>query len=132
MSTVSHLRRSQLRYHAHAYDFVFAALKYMQEQLGRNTSNDPDDEDTHLTGVELLYGIRDLARKQYGFLTITVFAHWGVRTTEDFGRIVFELIELDKMKKTDRDQLSDFYDVYSFRQAFIDEYEIKTDLAFKN
>jgi len=104
----------------------------MQEQLGRSTSGDPEDEDAHLTGVELLYGIRDLALKQYGFLTTTVFAQWGVRSTEDFGRIVFELIEMDKMKKTDRDQLSDFYDVYSFQKVFIDEYKFSTNLAFKN
>jgi uncharacterized repeat protein (TIGR04138 family) len=60
-----------------------------------------------------------------------VFAHWGARCTADFGRIVFELIERGEMRKTDRDTLEDFVEVFDFDQALVREYPIDTRAAFE-
>lgn len=60
-----------------------------------------------------------------------VFQFWGMSSTGDVGRIVFELIELGEMKKTDNDQFGDFVDVYSFESAFNAEYAIDVSKAFK-
>lgn len=122
--------RPRLKYHPQAYQFVFAALRYTQEQLGREAPQEPDDEAAHISGRELLHGVRQLALRQFGYLACLVFRNWGITGTDDFGRIVFELIERGEMRKTERDQLSDFFDVYSFEDAFDRDYRVDTSKAF--
>lgn len=125
MTATSQSAASQLKYHTDAYRFVSEALHHTQQTLKRPTSpRDPEDERAHISGQELLEGIRQLALDRYGPLAKDVFYHWGVKTTDDFGRIVFELIELGEMRKTDRDQLSDFFGVYDFDEALDQEYQI--------
>ncbi len=121
----------RLRYQPEAYDFVNEALRYAQRQVGRRRV-DPSDEETHVTGQELLEGIRMLSIRQFGLMSLTVFHSWGVYTTEDFGRIVFELIEHGHMRKTDRDQLSDFFEVYDFGEVFDRDYRIDVSSAFRS
>ena len=119
----------QLQYHPNAYQFIFAALRYTQQTLGRTTDTD-NTSDAHISGKELLEGIRRLALKDFGLMAETVFKGWGITSTEDFGRVVFELVERGEMRKTDRDHLSDFIDVYQFSKAF-DGYKIDCSEAFK-
>jgi len=114
-------------YHSNAYQFLFAALRHAQENLGRDRS---DHNTGHVSARELVEGIRDLAPQHYGLMTISVFAGWGVHSTEDFGKIVFELIEAGEMRKTDDDHLEDFVDVFDFHKAFVEDYEIDTTRAF--
>lgn len=132
MTTISKRPVQQLRYHVNAYKFLFQALRYTQEQLNRPTSGNADDEDAHITGPELLAGIRGLALEQFGLMATAVLRHWGVAGTDDFGRMVFELIERGEMRKTERDQLSDFFDVYDFEEALDRSYHIDTRKAFRN
>lgn len=132
MSTTSQSTRRRLRYHQHAYQFVFAALQYTQESLGRSRDLGPEDEDAHISGEELLEGIRRLAIEQFGLMARCVFVRWGVQTTADFGRIVFELVERGEMRKTERDQLSDFVGAYDFEDAFERDYRIDTNRAFRS
>ncbi len=134
MPISSSLTASRLRYHTDAYDFVFDALRHAQESLqnasvSREREMDADGEESHLTGGELLVGIRELALEQFGLMARTVFASWGITCTEDFGRIVFELVEEGRMRKTDRDQLSDFYEVFDFEEALDHEYHPRTEIA---
>ena len=56
----------RLRYHSNAYLFVCAALRHTQENLGRGTAHDAADDDAHISGGELLDGIRELAVDQFG------------------------------------------------------------------
>jgi len=63
-------------------------------------------------------------------MTLSVFSAWGIHGTGDFGKIVFELIESGKMRKTDDDQLDDFVDIYDFRQVFDTEYRLDMSTAF--
>lgn len=131
MSTTSKSAIPRLRYQPEAYQFIFASLRYTQQRLGRTRSRDPEDADAHISGRELLEGVRELALEQFGLMTQTVFRHWGVQSTEDFGRIVFELVERGEMRKTDRDRLSDFSHVYEFEDAFDHQYRIPTGRAFR-
>lgn len=117
----------QLKFHADAYRFVFEALQYTQERLPKRSASGPEDDSAHITGGELLDGVRELALRKFGLMARAVFAHWGVETTEDFGRIVFDLVERGEMRKTDRDNIGDFYDVYRFDEALDEGYEIPTD-----
>src|SRR5690606_18616418 len=108
----------ELKYHADAYRFVFEALQFTQERLDRtHRPSDQEDESAHISGPELLEGVRELALKKFGLMTRSVFTHWGIRATDDFGAIVFELVERGDMRKTERDRISDFYDVYRFEDA---------------
>lgn len=121
----------KLKYHPNAYRFVFDALRYTQKQLERGQVDSPDDDEAHISGPELLHGIRDYAVQEFGLLAKAVFRQWGIEKTDDFGNIVFELIERGEMRKTDNDQLSDFSGVYEFDNALLDNYEIDLSEAFK-
>ncbi|MCA9027041.1 MAG: hypothetical protein KDA86_17670 [Planctomycetaceae bacterium] len=121
----------RLRYHTDAYDFVFDALHYTQGMLHRLTEETDvefDEESAHISGRELLEGIRKYALDQFGLMTSTVFSTWGISSTDDFGRMVFELVEEGRMRKTDRDDISDFYDVYDFAEVFDRAYEPSTTI----
>ncbi len=130
MSVTSKTTTPRLRYHANAYQFLFAALRFTQQQLGRGETG-AGDEEAHISGPELLYGISDLAIEKFGLLTLAVFHSWGVQSTDDFGRMVFELIERGEMRKTDRDQLTDFFDIYDFEEVFDRDYRVDTSKAFR-
>ena len=123
---LAELLRRDRRYHRDAYFFVFEALRFAQEQLGIGgmapQGEDPDEE-RHVTGQQLCEAIRQYAIQQYGMLSKNVLNEWGVRTTGDFGEIVFNLIEIGQMKKTDSDRREDFENVFDFdaglRDAFV-------------
>jgi uncharacterized repeat protein (TIGR04138 family) len=129
-------------FHPDAYEFLKVALRFTVHHTPRLTSSSPQqqsppepgmpDESQHVTGQELLEGIRRYALDRFGLMTMRVFDHWGIGNTEDWGRMVFELIDRGEMYKTDHDQLSDFAEVYSFERAFDLEYEIDTSPAFSS
>jgi len=114
-------------YHPMAYKFVFSALRFTQEQLGRDRSTEATG---HISGPELLDGIRRLGLQHFGMMSIVVFKTWGIHSTDDFGRIVFQLIEAGEMRKTDDDQLDDFLGVYEFNKVFQDDYTLDTTEVF--
>ncbi len=120
-----------LRYHPHAYQFIFAALRHTQQVLGRDAEAEQESVDSHISGAELLAGIREFALDQFGLLARTVFNGWGVHATEDFGHIVFELVERGEMRKTEHDHIHDFVDVYNFEDAFDRAYQIDCSTAFE-
>ncbi len=108
----SRLRKIAAReghYHVNAYRFVYEALDHTIKTLGRPG---------HVTGRELLEGIRDLAIEQFGGLSLMVLDNWGVRKTGDWGDIVFTLVEEKLMGRTESDSREDFDDVYDFRKVF--------------
>lgn len=125
------------RYQVDAYAFVFEALNYAQQELdmGEERPSEPseaEEEDEaaqagpqkHLSGQELCEAIRKYALLQYGFLAKTVLNSWGINTTGDCGEIVFNLIGIGRMRKTDDDQREDFDDIYDFETAFHEDFEI--------
>jgi uncharacterized repeat protein (TIGR04138 family) len=103
------------RYNKEAYAFVYKALHYTVQRLGKRQS---PPEQRHISGKDLLHGLSEFALDQFGPLTMAVFAHWGVYKTEDFGHIVFNLVNEGLMGKTEQDKIEDFTDVYDFAQEF--------------
>lgn len=73
----------------------------------------------HVSGQELLEGIRQYALKEFGPMVVTVLDYWGIAKTDDFGQMVFNLIEAGVFGKTDTDSLEDFRGGYSFHEAFV-------------
>jgi uncharacterized repeat protein (TIGR04138 family) len=122
---------SRKQYDEEAYRFVVEALHFTQQRLSRPRPQQADDESAHISGQELCSGMREYASKAFGMLAGTVLRSWGIRTTDDVGRIVFELIDRGEMRKTDRDRLSDFAHVYDFRDAFVEDYVIDIPSTFR-
>ena len=102
------------RYRKDAYVFVRDALEHTQKMIGKPKR----DEIRHVSGQELLGGIREYALQQYGPMTITVLEEWGVQRCEDFGELVFNMVENGLLAKTDKDSRDDFKNGYSFEDAF--------------
>ena len=102
------------RYHRDAYLFLREALEFTQKAIGKSNKN----EVRHITGQELLNGIREYALAIFGPMTITVFEEWGIKSCQDFGHMVFLMIENNLLRKTDQDRLEDFTNGYSFDDAF--------------
>ena len=104
------------RYKFEAYSFTMAGLHYTVSRLTKPR---------HVTGKELCCGLKDYALEQFGPMARTVLEYWGIRKTNDFGRIVFNLIDAELLKKSEEDTLHDFENIYDFKEAF--HYEIKEE-----
>ena len=103
-----------LRYHRDAYTFVREALDYTQKLIGKETRG----QIRHVSGQELLDGIRRFALNQFGPMAVTVLEEWGVRDCCDFGEIVFNMVESSLLAKTEKDTRNDFQNGYNFTEAF--------------
>src|SRR5579862_2930002 len=91
--------RRDPRFAYEAYEFLFHALHHSQKMLGREPppSGEGDkplavDNQYHISGRELLDGVRDLAVREFGLMANTVFRQWGIQRTDDFGDMVFNLV----------------------------------------
>lgn len=124
---IEELVRRDPRYTYEAYEFVFAALAHTQQMLGRSPELDTSNPgaEHHVSGRQLLLGIRDLAHREFGLMARVVFRLWGINKTADFGEIVFNLVESDLMSKTPDDNRADFADVYDLDKALVEEYRIE-------
>jgi uncharacterized repeat protein (TIGR04138 family) len=118
------------RYRAEAYEFVREALGYAQDclQMGQSGPWREEEEEPgrerHLTGQELCEAIRQYVIAEYGFMAKAVLNSWGIRATSDFGDIVYNLIDVGLMKKSDSDRREDFDDVYDFDEALCRQFQI--------
>jgi len=112
------------RYELAAYLFIYEALAYTQKALGREGANLAPAQ-RHVSGQELLNGIREYAAQMFGPLAPTVFRSWRVRRTEDFGEIVFNLVEHGLLGKTERDAREDFAGGFDFDQAFEGPFKVE-------
>jgi len=110
---VERVRAKDQRYQREAYLFVRDALEHTRRATGKNLR-----DRAHVTGQELLAGIRDYALAQFGPMAMAVFEQWGIHTCPDFGEIVFNLIEVGQLSKTKKDSRADFADGYDFWEAF--------------
>jgi uncharacterized repeat protein (TIGR04138 family) len=110
--------KEDTRYDKRAYLFVRQGLAHTVSNLKKN---DPAraKQSPHVSGRELLEGLRAYALEQYGPMTKTVLASWGIRRCTDFGDIVFSLIEYNIFSKTENDRREDFTDIYDFEEAFV-------------
>src|SRR5467141_3736062 len=103
------------RYHRDGYIFLRDALDFTTKQQKKVKGVSV----RHVTGPELLDGGRQYALKEFGPMVMTVFDSWGIHSCEDFGHMVFNLIDAGIFGKTDRDSIEDFKSVYDFEEAFV-------------
>lgn len=125
------LLRDDPRYKLDAYQFIRESLQFAHEHVdqiapagyGAREGQDPDGA-RHLTGQQLCEACRLYAIDQYGYLAKMVLANWGLHETGDFGELVYNLIRIEQMRKSDSDRREDFNDVYSFDDAFEPHFEL--------
>lgn len=98
------------RFSAQAYLWIFRVLEYTRLHLRR---------EGHISGKELLEGHRRLGLESFGPMALDVFTHWGVHSTSDIGRVVFDLVESGLLGSTEEDTIADFDGVYDFHDAFV-------------
>jgi uncharacterized repeat protein (TIGR04138 family) len=89
------------------------------------SAEDDENAERHLTGQELCEAIRVYALEQFGYMAKCVLNSWGVKTTGDFGEIVFNLIRIGQMRKTNQDRREDFDDVFDFEAGLRQSFQIK-------
>jgi len=102
------------RYSREAYGFLREALEFTQKKRRKSRA-----ESTHVSANELLGGFREYSLQQFGPMGLTVLEYWGIRSTGDVGRMVFNLIEAGIFGRADDDRIEDFENGYSFEEAFL-------------
>ena len=110
------LLRQSSRYDGRAYSFVIEALNEVLTSL---------PERRHISAAELSDGVRTLALEKYGILARNVLEHWGIFETDDVGRIVFLMVDLDILVMEDDDRPEDFCNTFDFEEAFERDYPWK-------
>jgi len=108
-SIISTICNEDTRYYPEAYEFVMEALSFSQQRFKKSK---------HISGEELLTGIKSLLLKKYGPMTMAVLNHWGIKKTDDFGNIVFNLVENKILAKDDHDHYESFKNAYDFDEVF--------------
>lgn len=111
------LRSKAGQFPPQAYVFVQEGLRATADRL----HGDCPVGDRHISGRELCMGLREHAIDQYGLLAKTVLEAWNIHRTEDFGRIVFAMVDAGLLRKTEEDSAEDFIGVFDFDEAFGDE-----------
>lgn len=109
------VRRRDRRFARNAYYFVLDSLDHTMVGLGRDGLV---GEGRHVGGKELLEGIRSLAAEQFGPMAPLVFQRWGIRESQDFGEIVFNLVDAGLLSRREEDSRLDFADGLDFETAF--------------
>ena len=122
------------RYTIEAYQFVRESLAYAQDSLKLGQEAIEEEVPTgatpkpsperHLTGQQLCEAVRLYALEEYGYMAKAVLNNWGLVSTGSVGDIVYNLIGIGWMKKSDTDKREHFDDVYDFQIVFQNDFEI--------
>lgn len=111
---IKEIHASDPRYGKGAYYFIREALDHTLKKLKKDQSKNKG----HVSGTQLLDGIRDYALDRFGPMTLTLMEHWNIQKCRDFGDIVFNLVDFGILGRTENDSLEDFEGGYSFEEAF--------------
>jgi len=108
-------------YPVDAFVFVQRGLDFTVRRIHGEIDEEQEADEApnrHVSGQDLCKGLRDFAIDQYGLMARSVLRHWGILESEDFGKIVFAMVDAGLMHKTDDDTVEDFRDVFAFSEAF--------------
>ena len=121
--TVAEICARDPRFAAESYYFLREGLDFTVKTLQKPA----EGPERHVTGQELADGLRQYALQEFGPLALTVLRAWGIQRTEDFGEIVFNLVEAGKLGKTEKDSRADFAKGYDFFEVFGKPYEVEPE-----
>src|SRR4030042_785778 len=103
--------------------FPLRAFEFVHEGLGRTVKKSYGDDATaqgphHITGGQLCLGLAELASEKWGRMARVVLNQLGIKSTQDFGRIVYLLVEHKWMYARPEDSIDEFKNVYDFEDIF--------------
>ena len=107
------------RYSPEAFVFLFASLEHAVRLAGKDSAQGAE---RHVTGQELLAGLRENAIETFGPLAAHVWRAWGVKSALDWGRIVFLLVEAGLLNRQESDTIEDFRPGFDFDSVFVERY----------
>lgn len=111
---VTQILEKDARYQRDAYVFLREGLDFTQKLISKENRG----ATRHVTGQELIDGLRQYALQEFGPMAKTVLEEWGITQCRDFGTIVFNMVEIGLLAKTDKDSHDDFQTGYDFTDAF--------------
>ena len=100
------------RYHARGYAFLMDVVHYLSGEA-----------DKHVSGEAILDEFKERALDQYGPLTYTVLAEWGIHSTEDIGEMMFNLVDAKRVHRDENDSPDTFLNGYDFKETFLGPYQ---------
>jgi uncharacterized repeat protein (TIGR04138 family) len=116
------------RYAPEAFEFVQEALARTTQLIKEEALSAPSQKleereqaaagGFHVTGQELLEGLRLHMLETYGEMARLMLERSGLCCTEDVGNVVFVMVEAGVLGKRDSDSIDDFRDGYEFDEAF--------------
>jgi len=112
---VDAVSRDDRRYHPEAYLFLRDSL----EATIKRRKKAKKEAGGHVAAAELLDGFRIHAVGEFGPMAMTVLDYWGVRSCEDVGQMVFNLVNAGVFGKTDEDTPESFAGGFDFQSAFV-------------
>ena len=122
LEIISNICNKDSRYALEAYLFVRQALDTTVKALDKPK----EGPGRHVTGQELLEGIRCFTLQEFGPMSLTVLHTWNIYTTDDFGNIVFNLVESGVLGSTSEDSQTDFSGGYDFEEVFAKPFRPKS------
>lgn len=118
----------QTHYPVDAFIFIQRGLDHTVRSIHglmpKDIAPEDDSQNRHISGQQLCEGIRQYAVGQYGLMARMVLRRFKIYTTEDFGNLVFAMVDAGLMRKTEEDAIADFIDVYEFSEAFGSELQL--------
>lgn len=119
--TIEQIAKDDNRYHPEGLRFVYEGLGHTVRQLSKEL---PGGKPGHISGQTLCGGLGELATEKWGRLARVVLNNWGIKSTRDFGEIVYLMIENHWMSSQDGDKIEDFDDVFDFENVFEKQFRI--------
>ncbi|MCP4713003.1 MAG: hypothetical protein GY869_30615 [Planctomycetes bacterium] len=112
--------------------YPLEAVQFVREGLNHSVAKfhaDGGESGTvrHVSGAQLCEGLLELALKRWGLMARSVLEKWNIKQTRDFGEIVFLLVNNGWMQKEPSDRLDDFDNVYDFKKAFRQGFDLSLD-----
>lgn len=111
--TVEKIVTEDPRFSPEAYEFISDAVLFTTEQLLRN-----GNKKRHISGKELLEGIKDFAISEFGPLANEVLVNWGIKDSISIGHIVFNMVDNQLLGSSEEDTIDDFKDGFDFESTF--------------
>ena len=113
ITTVEKMVTEDPRFSPEAYEFISDAVIYTTEQLLRN-----GNKKRHISGKELLEGIKEFAMSEYGPIAKNVLENWGIKDSISIGHIVFNMVDNQLLGRSEEDTIEDFKGGFDFESAF--------------
>lgn len=114
IETVEEIVKTDPRYTIEAYEFVSNAVVYTARKLERN----PSSVNRHISGGELLDGVKKYAIEQFGPMAGEILKSWGINDSISIGNIVFNLVNKKLLGASNNDSIDDFKEGFDFEEAF--------------